>query len=185
MNKDDRRVRKTKKAITEALINLLQNKELHNITIKELTDAADIHRATFYVHYEDIYDLYKQLEDGVIAELSMLIANDSTHSYEHIYTAIVDYVYANINLYSMFYGPFANQSFQHRVISTLEECYLNIWLYEDNLTEITAEMRFLASYNVQGSIAIVIQWLKNECSYPKESVIALLKMVNDNFDNLI
>jgi len=42
-NKEDRRVRKTKKSLREGLVELLQEKSIQNITVKELTDRADIH----------------------------------------------------------------------------------------------------------------------------------------------
>ena len=58
---DDRRVRKTKKALRQGLVQLLQEKKLKDITVRELTDAVDLHRGTFYVHYRDIYDLYDKM----------------------------------------------------------------------------------------------------------------------------
>ena len=51
--KEDLRVKKTKKALTEAFIELLKEKHFENITINELCDRAEIRRATFYKHYTD------------------------------------------------------------------------------------------------------------------------------------
>ena len=47
---EDRRVRKSKKALEEALIRLLAKKTITEITVTELTEEADIHRGTFYNH---------------------------------------------------------------------------------------------------------------------------------------
>ena len=63
MKKEDRRVKKTEKALAEALSKLLVDKKIQNITIRELTETADLHRSTFYTHYTDIYDLYEKLEN--------------------------------------------------------------------------------------------------------------------------
>ena len=57
MKKEDRRVKKTEKALAEALSKLLVDKKIQNITIRELTETADLHSSTFYTHYTDIYDL--------------------------------------------------------------------------------------------------------------------------------
>ncbi|OUZ28679.1 hypothetical protein A5806_001417 [Enterococcus faecium] len=54
MKKTDRRVKKTEKALAEALSTLLVNKKIQAITIRELTETADVHRSTFYTHYKDI-----------------------------------------------------------------------------------------------------------------------------------
>lgn len=47
---EDRRIRKTKEAIKYALIDLLKHKTLEKITIKDITESADINRGTFYLH---------------------------------------------------------------------------------------------------------------------------------------
>lgn len=56
--------KKTEKALAETLSTLLVNKKIQAITIRELTETADVHRSTFYTHYKDIYDLYDQLESN-------------------------------------------------------------------------------------------------------------------------
>ena len=54
---DNRRVKITKLMLQEALIDLLQEKALENISVRELVNKADINRSTFYSHYDTIYDL--------------------------------------------------------------------------------------------------------------------------------
>ncbi len=51
--KEDLRVRKTKKALSDAFIALLKEKHFEQITINELCERAEIRRATFYKHYTD------------------------------------------------------------------------------------------------------------------------------------
>lgn len=51
--KEDLRVRKTKKALSDAFISLLKEKRFEEITINELCEKAEIRRATFYKHYTD------------------------------------------------------------------------------------------------------------------------------------
>ena len=71
--KTDRRTLKTKKAICNAMMDLLTQKELHKVTVQEITDIADINRATFYKHYLDVYDLYDQLERDILIDWGMLV----------------------------------------------------------------------------------------------------------------
>ena len=49
----DRRVRKTKKQLRLALMELLAEKSAKSISVRELTERADINRGTFYIHYRD------------------------------------------------------------------------------------------------------------------------------------
>ena len=66
MNKsgdENRSVRNTKKRLQEALLTLLQKKPINQITVKELTELADVNRGTFYFHYTDVYDMLHKTED--------------------------------------------------------------------------------------------------------------------------
>ena len=62
----DLRVKKTKSAIVNAFLTLRAQKPLEKITIKELADRAMINKATFYLHYRDIYDLSEAMETDVV-----------------------------------------------------------------------------------------------------------------------
>ena len=54
--KEDLRVRRTKKALFDAFMQILSEKPFDEITVNELCDVAGIRRATFYKHYSDKYD---------------------------------------------------------------------------------------------------------------------------------
>ena len=186
MNKNDRRVRKTKKALQTALADLMLNKELRNITVQELADKADIHRATFYTHYHDVYDLYEQLEHDVISELDNLIIGNPTHDYENTYRAIIDYLYANHSLSRMlFSNNSGNTRFQKYIYNLIEKKYLEIWTYEEPETDITDNMRYIATYHIQGFTSLIGKWVNNNFSYPKGKMIELLKTLDTNIERVM
>lgn len=54
---ENRSVRLTRKRLSDALITLLMQKPVREITVRELTELANVSRGTFYFHYTDIYDL--------------------------------------------------------------------------------------------------------------------------------
>ena len=56
-HKEDRRVKRTKKQLEKSLIQLLETKPIQDITVRELTELADINRGTFYLYYRDIFDM--------------------------------------------------------------------------------------------------------------------------------
>lgn len=65
----DRRVLRTKKNIRQAFLQLLSEKSLSQITVKELSDLADINRKTFYMYYSNIEDILAELEDELVLKL--------------------------------------------------------------------------------------------------------------------
>ena len=56
----DRRIRKTRKQLKDCLISLLKTKRIQDITVRELTEMADLNRGTFYLHYKDVFDLWNR-----------------------------------------------------------------------------------------------------------------------------
>ena len=52
MNTTDRRVKRTKKLLADALAALMKQKPLKSITVRELTELADLNRGTFYLHFK-------------------------------------------------------------------------------------------------------------------------------------
>ena len=71
--KVDRRVRKTRRQLREGLARLLEEKSIRDIKVKELVEEVDINRSTFYLHYSDIYDMLKQLEEELFQEIQEAI----------------------------------------------------------------------------------------------------------------
>ncbi|MBO0412399.1 TetR/AcrR family transcriptional regulator [Enterococcus hulanensis] len=64
----DLRVIKTRRGIKQAFLSLINKKELSKITIIELAKQAEINKGTFYLHYEDIYALYRETLAETISE---------------------------------------------------------------------------------------------------------------------
>lgn len=62
----DRRQRKTRTAIQNALLSLLREKPIESITISELTELADVNRKTFYNHYANLQQVRSELEQQYI-----------------------------------------------------------------------------------------------------------------------
>lgn len=66
---NNRSVRFTKNRIRTAFFELMKSKSVQKITVAEIVRTADLSRATFYLHYTDIYDLLKQTEDSIIIQV--------------------------------------------------------------------------------------------------------------------
>ncbi|NBD28171.1 TetR/AcrR family transcriptional regulator [Paenibacillus glycinis] len=60
MAKSDRRIKKTREAIHQALIALMAEKSFEHITINHISEKADLNRGTIYLHFADKYDLLDQ-----------------------------------------------------------------------------------------------------------------------------
>ena len=64
----DRRVRRTRHALENALISLILEKGYDAVTIEEITDRADLGRTTFYLHFRDKEELLMNAIDSMIED---------------------------------------------------------------------------------------------------------------------
>ncbi|CAM4413245.1 TetR/AcrR family transcriptional regulator [Bacillus manliponensis] len=86
----------TKKDIEEAFTYLLRKKDIENITIKNITEKANINRATFYAHFEDKYHLFdemilKAIKGAINEKAGNLTILDKNHI-KVLFTSIYDFM---------------------------------------------------------------------------------------------
>ncbi|WP_405130801.1 TetR/AcrR family transcriptional regulator [Paenibacillus sp. FSL H8-0317] len=86
MSKVDRRIIKSQEAIKKALIELMIEKKIDQITIQEISDRANVSRRTIYLHYIDKFDLLDKLMEEHINELWKLceLAANNTVFYDTV-----------------------------------------------------------------------------------------------------
>lgn len=94
-SKTDPRILRTRKSIMDSFIELSGKKEFKDITVKDITTEAHINRATFYYHFEDIYDLLdKSLSEVLLINLNTIDFEKSElneASIMDIFVAITDF----------------------------------------------------------------------------------------------
>lgn len=88
----DRRVRKTKSQLRAGLAQLMREKSIREITVKELVDKVDINRSTFYLHYSDIPGMLKEIEDEILEEMGRAIQEHPIEEGEKVFIFYAGYV---------------------------------------------------------------------------------------------
>ena len=96
---ESRRTRYTRKAMQDALIDLMRERPLGSITIKALCEQADVNRSTFYAHYDSIEELLHDIEDETMAwvttALDQLLMQPDAAGVEHVIEHICRYIADN------------------------------------------------------------------------------------------
>ena len=167
----DRRVRRTKQRLNDALESLIIEKGYDKITVQDLIDRADVGRSTFYAHYETKDDLlvsWTQLAD----DMELHMAQDQTDAgpimpslalfchlgeYHHLYKAMmggggIDIVTQMIH--SRLLGH-ATSELERR---------------PDNSDHTTIPIDVRAGFLASSLLALLTWWLDNGMPYPPESM---------------
>lgn len=72
-NPEDRRARRTRRLLKESLLELMEQKHFSEISVRDVTDNADMNRTTFYLHYTDTTQLLQSMEEDLLAEAQVLV----------------------------------------------------------------------------------------------------------------
>lgn len=178
----DRRVKRTRKQLRECLATLLKEKKLQDITVKELTDVADINRGTFYLHYKDIYSLLESIEDEMFEEFVKIINSHDNQKNMHMKFSLLlddlfEYIGQNTDLVRILLGPNGDSNFFSKLKDTVRITVCSLWLAR---LDVKNKERFEAyySYSLAGFIGLITYWI--DCDFkqtPKEMSEVAKKMI--------
>ena len=73
MHKQPKVTEQTRANLTQAFWSLYLERPIEKITVREITERAGYNRATFYLYFRDVYDLFEQLEEDILAKVRALV----------------------------------------------------------------------------------------------------------------
>lgn len=164
--KNNRRKRASMEKIEQVLIELLQTKELHKISVSELCKRTGLNRSTFYANYTDIYDLADKLREKLEGEVAALYESEMAQGY-------------NSNDYLRLFRHIARNQIFYRTYFKLgyDEQY-QIWRYDTALAQKHFDNRFIV-YHMEffksGLTKIIKLWLQSGCRETPEEMAEILQ----------
>ncbi len=170
--REDKRVRRTKKLLRQALTRLMMQKEFQSITVTDVVREADINRGTFYAHYRDVYDLRERIESEMISDFrSMLdgIRRNSPASLHPVLRRTVEYLEENREVVIGLIGAGSVDGFRTKLIRIIEEYYTGADRKKD--LEAGYSARFIAT----GVIGALEKWLLEPQPINKAEMSALME----------
>lgn len=172
----DRRVIKTKNAIRGAFAQLVSEKELGSITIKELAAAADINRKTFYNYYSDIGGIIDEIEDELVTALENALRDvDLLHVLQNpyqLFSRLTAAISDNLDFYIQIFRRESNAGLTNKLITRLKskirETIADQMPVEQGLLDMAID------YSLAGMVEVYKKWLRSDRSVPLETVSACI-----------
>ena len=160
----DRRVRKTRQQLQHCLAVLLMEKKIQEITVREITEMADLNRGTFYLHYKDVFDLLEKVELELLDELDGTLqkyqASDLHQKLSLIFTDLFVCVQENAEMVQILLGENGDLNFVNQVKERVREKCLKDWFELFNSQDSQLFDAFNA-FVVSGCLGLVTYWLQN------------------------
>lgn len=168
--KMDRRVRKTRAVLGDVFMKLLAEKELKDISVKELTELADVNRGTFYLHYTDVYDMLDKIEMELFEEFNQILdknLHQNTVSVYGLFKDIFDYLQDNKDAAKVLMGPHGDLAFINRMEDLVKVRLKNM---PELIAPIRDDFEFIYAFIASGCIGVIEHWLNSDQSYPPEAI---------------
>lgn len=166
--------------LDRALIELLDKKPIERITVKEICELADINRATFYRHYDNVFHLLKEKEDSLYqAILSSVKGIFSSKSSATFNVEICRTLKKNKGLCFALLGKNGDRDFLDRIIDIAHEQSLERWarLMPDKTT---ADLERLYRFISNGSAAVIQHWVKTGMNESPEEIAFFIEKASEN-----
>ena len=187
MNKTQSKYFNTALRMDEALIALLEEKDLEYITVKEICHQAGVNRSTFYLHYETISDLvnetmeminqrflsyFPQQEEEVLDNMDSRKLEDLVLVTRQYLLPYLHFIRDNKKVYrAAFRNPSSMQA--HTRYGELKRHILGPILERFEIP--SAHQPYYMAYYVEGIIAIVKEWLRQDCADEVEMIADIIE----------
>ncbi|MDQ0273827.1 TetR/AcrR family transcriptional regulator [Cytobacillus purgationiresistens] len=185
----DRRIRKTKKVIRDALTDLMEEKGFDGITVRDLTERADINRGTFYLHYRDKYDLLEQSEEEILTRLKKMQLDIKDLDIEDLYeyylkeepfpfvVQLFEYIQINGKFMRILMGPKGDPAFPSKLKSFLSGNMMQNLYGKANGNELNIPVDYIIAYVLSAQVGLIQQWLNSGMKEsPKEIALIVLNI---------
>jgi len=175
---EDRRVRKTKRALRLGLAELLTEKDISQVTVKELVEKVDIHRSTFYANFEDLYDLYQHMEDVVIDEISLIVLGGHSFKPKAFFEILLKYITDHPQISQLFFGGKVSHSFNQRITALFLDCYLDYLCETYQLDRENEQLKYYELFCFAGTLAVIEKWVTGEFACQAEELVEMLEAID-------
>jgi AcrR family transcriptional regulator len=160
LEKTDPRVRRTRRLLREALVSLILKKDFASISIREVTDRAEVAYITFYRHYESLDQLLMEVLDEGLAELmgyvETLAKQSETSALETEGRLIFEYIQSRADLFRILFKSQSVTRIRKKVVENIalvfQKSCLPIAQSRDQVTIA------ITSNHIATSLLALIEW---------------------------
>jgi len=177
--KTDLRVIKTKKAIRNAFAELLSEKDIQKITIKDIADTAVINRKTFYNYYAGVYSVVDEIENEIIMAFIDALRDvdfkQLLHEPYEIFKKLTTIINSDFDFYSHLMKMDSNTSLISKIIQALEVNIKKSFSEQISMNKFTLDLVF--DYAIAGMITVYQKWFNSDRTESIEEISKALSII--------
>ena len=183
-NPEDRRARRSRNLLKESLLELMKRKTFSDISVRDVTDAADMNRATFYLHYSGTAELLQSVEDDLLAELQSLVdahmqETFAVGSVAPVFEPVLDFAVEHRETCAILFASSEASGFFQAIQRLVHENgapLVRTWFRpaDPRLTD------YLLNFLAWGFIGLLSEWFEKDMALPKAELLAAAQRMADS-----
>lgn len=155
----NRRTAYTRSVIRSTFFDLLNEKSLDKISVREICERADINRSTFYRHYIDINDLMQSIEDEFAAEINHQIEKMDPDVFDAAILGIFEVVKRNSDLCSYLLNCEIRRNLLASIFAENRDRTYKKWKnFFPGITDQQFQWMYVAFFN--GIVGVIAEWTR-------------------------
>lgn len=159
--KNNKRRRDSIDKIEKAFINMLQNKEINQISVTDICKETGLNRSTFYANFIDIYDLADTLREKLEKDFDMQFKNISNRDAQTMFR----HIYENQIFYKTYFKLGYDEKHQSYIYDTIRA-------KNDFMGK---HIKYHIEFFRNGLNSIIKMWLNDGCKETPEEMAEILK----------
>lgn len=171
VKREEQRAR-TRRSIRMAFVELLREQKLEQITVTELAARADIDRKTFYIYYNTVNDLIREIEGEIVDGLKVILDDRKDSDWKVFLQGLNKLMQKDIDFYSVLVRNTDLAFIVADCTGILEEMLYETILSGREHTSVRDEI--IIRYTATGILGVYSDWLKAEKKIPLEELIEVL-----------
>lgn len=180
---EDRRVRRTHRLLKESLLELLKQKAFSNITVSDITEKADVNRATFYLHFANPAQLLQSIGDDLLEQAQALI---DTHSREIVggeslrplLEQVLDFVLESQELCTLLFAYEQESLFAEKLLGLIQERGTEIVRAKSDCCQ-EQEIPYVVDFITCGLMGLIRTWFCRGMDIPKKELLDAAELLTD------
>ena len=187
MNKNESKYFNTAIKMDQAFWELLEKKDFAYITVKEICEKAKVNRSTFYLHYETLEDLLCESVAYMNEQFLAHMKQDSASFLEQMADCPLEDLYLITPKYLL---PYLEYIKEHKRLFETAVAKAQILRLDDSYHKMfqhvilpimeryhvpAGDRSYIMAFYIQGIMAIITQWLKDDCKDTTEHVMKVIQ----------
>ena len=155
--------------MTKALIELLKEKQIDDISIRDLTSKAEVGRVSFYRNFTCKEDILRQESDRLLREWGAAFEKEPAAAFENMFLNLFNFIQKNRDFYQILYKAGLSRILMETIVSTI--------ILDENQGNVIAYMKSFWAYGIFGWIH---EWISRGMQESGDEMDAMLKAMQPN-----